>query len=324
MNRQAPKRHQRGVVGVLSFLICLSFLSLLFLEFATAKTREQQLSQAAPFYDRMKHIIQQINAYQMDQVGRGLTTVNGLGIFPHAWSLLEPYYLPSCNYSDEQKGLCLPSRKTPWGTEMQITLAYSADANRFPQMTISIPMQPKNDTFALERDAYISALGKLPGTRMDESKNAIQLVISRLDNAIQHDGVVKRSGNNSTLTGDWDTGGKFAITNAKDVLIRNRDGSQTNLSTMVLTTFVAKHGERVDKPQCPSHLKPDIQVAIKGLFPFTPANKFSDVGMQKAYVTAYSKYWQIGLDYWAVREYPNETVLMHDGEVSVSLRCIPN
>ncbi|QDF68714.1 hypothetical protein FJQ87_18595 (plasmid) [Shewanella sp. SNU WT4] len=324
MNRQAPKRHQRGVVGVLSFLICLSFLSLLFLEFATAKTREQQLSQAAPFYDRMKHIIQQINAYQMDQVGRGLTTVNGLGIFPHAWSLLEPYYLPSCNYSDEQKGLCLPSRKTPWGTEMQITLAYSADANRFPQMTISIPMQPKNDTFALERDAYISALGKLPGTRMDESKNAIQLVISRLDNAIQHDGVVKRSGNNSTLTGDWDTGGKFAITNAKDVMIRNHDGSQRNLATAVIDTFVAKHGDRVNKPKCPTHLKPDIQVAIKGVFPHSEANRFNEVSMQKAYTTPYTNYWVIGLDYYAVNKISSKWVFMHDGEVSVSLRCIPN
>ena len=314
--------HQRGFVGMISLLIGLSFLSLLLLEIATSKTREQKISQAAPFYDRMKHTVQQINAYQMDQVAGGRWTINELGIFPNNWRELEPTYLPHCNSSEENKGYCIPHSKTPWNTLMTMHKDFTLGTNSAPQLTITIPMQPNNTTFALERDAYIGALGKLPGARMDDAKNAVTLVISRLDNAIQHDGVVKRSGSNSTLTGDWDVGGEYAITNAADYLVRNSDGSQRNLSTAVIETFVAKHGESVDKPQCPKRLKPDIQVAIKGIFPHSEANKFNEVSMQKAYTTEYSRHWLVGLDYYAVNKDSREWVFMHDGEVSVSLRCI--
>lgn len=319
MNQQT---HQRGFVGVLSFLIILSFLSILLLEIATANMREQKISQAGPFYERMKHTVQQINAYQMDRVARGLNTVNELGIFPSNWQILAPAYLPYCESSEESKGFCLPNDKTPWDTRMRMEAGYSMGIDAVPQLTITIPMQPNNAEFALERDAYIGALGKLPGVRMDEAKNAVKLVISRSDNAIQHDGVVKRSGSNSTLTSDWDAGGEFAITNAADYLIRNSDGSQRNLSTAVIETFVAKHGERVNKPKCPTLLEPDIQVAIKGIFPHSKPNQFNEVSMQKAYTTEYSSYWSVGLDYYAVNKVSKKWVFMHDGEVSVSLRCI--
>ncbi|GIU51294.1 hypothetical protein TUM4438_40410 [Shewanella sairae] len=319
MNRQS---RQRGFVGVLSFLIALSFLSLLFLEFATAKTREQKLSQAAPFYDRMKHAVQQINAYQMDKVAGGNYTINDLGIFPTHWRDLEPVYLTPCSGSEQSNGYCLPHNKTPWDTDMTMEVSYVVGEIALPQLTITIPMQPNSTEFALERDAYIGALGKLPGARMDEAQNAVLLVVSRLDNAIQHDGVVKRSGNNSTLTGDWDVGGEFAITNTKDVLVRNSDGTQRNLATAVIETFVSKHGDRVDKPKCPTHLKPDIQVAIKGIFPHSKPNQFNEVSMQKAYTTEYASHWTIGLDYYAINKISKEWVFMHDGEVSVSLRCI--
>lgn len=314
-------KNQQGFIGVLSFLICLSFLSLLFLEFATAKTREQKLSQAAPFYDQMKHTIQQINAYQMDRVGRGLATVNSLDIFPHAWSLLEPNYLPRCNHNDEKNGICLPSRKTPWGTEMQIKLAYSG---WLPQMTITIPMQPKNDMFALERDAYIGALGKLPGARMDESQNAVLLVISRLDNAIQHDGLVKRSGNNSTLTGDWDVGGQKSIVNAKDVTIRNSDGSQRSLSAGIIDSLVAKNGQRIPKPKCPNHLKPKIQVSLKSTLPdrnYPADQQWFDTLHQVADYETQSNHWVVGLSYWAKLK-SGDWIKKHDGEINVQLFCL--
>ncbi len=315
---------QRGFVGVLSFLIVLSFFSLILIEIGTAKTREQKISQAMPFYDRMKHNIQQINAYQMDQVAGGRWTIDELAIFPSNWQQLEPRYLPHCNSSEENKGYCIANSKTPWNTIMTMVQSFALPPNSGPQLVITIPMHPNTTTFALERDAYIGALGKLPGARMDDAKNAVMLTISRSDNAIQHDGVVKRSGSNSTLTGDWDVGGQFAITNTKDVLVRNSDGSQTNLATMVLTTFVAKHGERVDKPKCPTHLKPDAQVAIKGIFPHREPDDFNEVSKQKAYTTEYSSHWLVGLDYYAINKISREWVFMHDGEVSVSLRCIPN
>ena len=147
--------HQRGFVGMISLLIGLSFLSLLLLEIATSKTREQKISQAAPFYDRMKHTVQQINAYQMDQVAGGRWTINELGIFPNNWRELEPTYLPHCNSSEENKGYCIPHSKTPWNTLMTMHKDFTLGTNSAPQLTITIPMQPNNTTFALERDAYI-------------------------------------------------------------------------------------------------------------------------------------------------------------------------
>ena len=315
------KNKQRGFAMILGMLITLSFLSLLLLQIAKGNTEEQMLAGATPFYERMKHIVQQINAYQMDQVASERSSINELTIFPPTWRQLEPEYLPNCNANDASKGNCIMNDTTPWGTKMLLRSNYTVP-NHIPQQTITIPLPPNNELFAFERSGYISALSKLAGARLDEGQNAVLIVISRLDNAIQHEQVVKRSGNNSTLSGDWDIGGNHAITNAKEVLIRNSDGSQMNLSGSVTDIFVAKHGDRVNKQKCPSHMKPDIQVAIKGIFTNSTAKDFNEVSKQKAYVDTFSNHWTIGLDYYAVNKISHNWEFMHDGEVLVSLRCI--
>ncbi|MBD1574737.1 hypothetical protein HC725_15900 [Vibrio sp. S17_S38] len=106
--------------------------------------------------------------------------------------------------------------------------------------------------------------------------------------------VVKRSGQDSTLIGNWDVGGNYAITNAKDFRIRNTNGTQRSLAVGVVDSFTIKSGKNITKPQCASGLTADVVTTPKFLELPAGTYEHAPVGVVKS---TYSTYWNLTLKY---------------------------
>jgi hypothetical protein len=190
------------------------------------------------------------------------------------------------------------------------------------RLQIQIPFpNATSDATRLEHQAVLETLSRFPGSEFNEASNSLFVWVDRIDSGVQQDALVKRSGDDSTLTGDWDVGGNYAITNAKDVTIRNSDGSQRSVGTGVVRAFVGKHNERVNKHKCPANLTPSIIVSIKSIFAQNNANNINTISQSKTYATESSTYWTLGLDYYAQLQGSSTWTLQHDGEISAFLIC---
>ncbi|NSM26842.1 hypothetical protein HT094_22340 [Shewanella sp. ZOR0012] len=277
-----------------------------------------------PFYQQLEYITKQVNAYQVDQIAQGWPP-SSAAVFPNTWSDLQPAYLPNCSTTDNNAGKCRKPEQTPWGTSMLMTKINSpvppSVTPRY-RLQIQIPFpNATNDATRLEHQAVLESLGRFPGSEFNEATNSLFVWIERIDSGVQQDALVKRSGDDSTLTGDWDVGGNFAITNAKDFTIRNSDGSQRSVGTGVVRAFVGKHNERVNKHKCPENLTPSIIVSIKSIFAQNNANNINTISQSKTYATENSTYWTLGLDYYAQLQGSSTWTLQHDGEISAFLIC---
>ncbi|RZR37141.1 type II secretion system protein, partial [Vibrio vulnificus] len=154
---------------------------------------------------------------------------------------------------------------------------------------------PDKDDAALkfERSATLSLLAQLPNIVYDDARNLITLRIERPDKAFSYESLVKRSGDDSTLLGDWDVGGDFSITNTRDVTIRNANGSQKLVSRGLSNVFTLQHGDMLQKPQCPTGLTPSINLALGYV---KIEGNFQLVGSQKPYlISETDTHWQVGL-----------------------------
>ncbi|MUJ27968.1 hypothetical protein GNP73_08270 [Aliivibrio fischeri] len=145
-----------------------------------------------------------------------------------------------------------------------------------------------------ESRIMLSMITALPNTYYEETTRLVSVLIDRPDMAFAYDGLVKRSGNDSTLLGDWDVGGDYAITNAKDYTIRNDDGSQQLVSRGLVKITQVEHGDFIDKPQCPTDQESDLTLSIHTV---TITNEFTLTGSIKPYVLSETDtQWQAGLE----------------------------
>ncbi len=305
-------------------IVGLSVLSMLIMHWQQRSKIMRIQALVNPFYQQLEYITKQVNAYQIDQIAQGWPP-SSAAVFPNTWSDLQPAYLPNCSTTDNNAGKCRKPEQTPWGTTMLMTKINSpvppSVTPRY-RLQIQIPFpNATSDATQLEHQAVLETLSRFPGSEFNEASNSLFVWVDRIDSGVQQDALVKRSGDDSTLTGDWDVGGNYAITNAKDVTIRNSDGSQRSVGTGVVRAFVGKHNERVNKHKCPANLTPSIIVSIKSIFAQNNANNINTISQSKTYATESSTYWTLGLDYYAQLQGSSTWTLQHDGEISAFLIC---
>ncbi len=305
-------------------IVGLSVLSMLIMHWQQRSKIMRIQALVNPFYQQLEYITKQVNAYQIDQIAQGWPP-SSAAVFPNTWSDLQPAYLPNCSTTDNNTGKCRKPEQTPWGTTMLMTKINSpvppSVTPRY-RLQIQIPFpNATSDATQLEHQAVLESLGRFPGSEFQAASNSLFVWVDRIDSGVQQDALVKRSGDDSTLTGDWDVGGNYAITNAKDVTIRNSDGSQRSVGTGVVRAFVGKHNERVNKHKCPANLTPSIIVSIKSIFAQNNANNINTISQSKTYATESSTYWTLGLDYYAQLQGASTWTLQHDGEISAFLIC---
>jgi hypothetical protein len=308
-----------GMVGMLSALILFGLISYGLTVAGTEAKKTAIYMKSKNFYEQLDVIKEALLAYQVDKITEGEVDPY---IFAPNWAALTPSYLPGCSTADNQAGKCRKAEQTLWGNTMTLVMIDVPTPTGIRGANqLTIPLPPKTEAFAFEHDVHLSTLLKLPFAKYDDVANTITWQVRKVGEELQHDGLVRRSGDNSTLTGDWDVGGGFAITNVKDVTIRNSDGSQRSIGAGVIRVFSARHGERVNKHKCPTGLTPDIIVARKAESAQSSANNLNSITQVKAYATSSGNNWIIGLDYYAQLQSNPSWILLHDGEVVVMLTC---
>lgn len=318
------KQNQKGFANIVMLIVGLSMLMYLMM-YGQQRFKIVQIQNVIkPFYQHLEYIKNQVNAYQIDQIAQGWPP-SSPAVFPNTWSNLQPAYLPNCSTIDNNAGKCRKPSQTPWGTSMDMARIYSpvpsSPLHRY-RLQIQIPLpNATSDATRLEHQAVLELFGRFPGSEYIEASNSLIVWIDRIDTGVQQDALVKRSGDDSTLTGDWDVGGNYAITNTKDVSVRNSDGTQRRLGAGVVSVLTANHNDRIKKHACPAGLTPRISTAVKSIFSGTAggANQTQSVSEIRSYFTESGSYWTVGLDYYA--NIGAQQVIKHDGEIEVSQLC---
>ena len=306
------KQKQAGF-GVVSIAITLVFIMTMGLWYAKAEQQRRLMSEVQPFVEQVAFIKDAINAYQLDKLNAGVA-LSSRSLFPARWSDLEGDYVTRCAAADHAKGYCKPIYQTPWGENM--TLSIKSLHSPYYAAKITIPLPQKAPLTERQRQAHMAGLATFAEATFDNSSNTITLLIHKLSDEVKHELLLSRTGD-KTLLGDWDVGGSFAITNARDVTVRNVNGTQRRLGAGVVNTLIAVDAQHISKHSCPQGLQPDITLSIKSLASEHLA--ISNLGQVKAWFEPRSRDWIVHLDYHATIE--GENTLVHDGELNVTQIC---
>ena len=323
-------RRQKGWVAplMLGATLVVSAMMLYAVEKSRAWQRQQVLDNANSFYNRVVYLENKIKAYVTGHFQMGYP-INGEQIFPYdLYQLVSRGYYPECSDADNEDGLCWKVNQTPWG-ELDYydyrVHAYPDRANAqyfYAEIKYQLP-NPSDPALANELRATRTLLAQLPNGRYDESTHVFTLRIDRPDKAFGYESLVKRSGDDSTLLGDWDIGGLFSITNARDYTIRNSDGTQKLVSNHLSSTLLVEDGAKIPKPSCPNNLEPKIYLSISSVGEIDHS-KYRYAGGVRTYLdkdktTALE--WVVRLDVAVWEKDTNKAAVVHDGQLVITTTC---
>lgn len=312
----AMQKHQKGFASLISLLVVLSVIGYLATFYVQHQQEQNIRNNQNSFYNHVTNLIAQINAYQSDQYDSG-TLPDSQNLFPASLATLQNGgYLPKCSTSDNQNGYCSKPEQTPWGKDIVYT-RQKVSGKSYYQATLTLTLPAITDANAFEQQVSISLFSQIAGASYNDSNRKITITIPRLENLLSLTAVVKRSGQDSTLTGNWDVGGNYAITNAKDFRIRNANGTQRSLAVGVVDSFTIKSGTNVTKPQCASGLVSDVVATPKFLELPSGTYEHAPVGIVKQNS---STYWKLTLKY-KYKDSSGNWVNGSNGTITVQTVC---
>ncbi|WP_042990168.1 hypothetical protein [Vibrio cholerae] len=314
---------EKGLSSLAALLIALTITSA-FVIYYSQYVQHQRMNQTAEkFYERLLYYRDSIHAYAADRYQAGWG-VNTQSIFPTRFSDLEGVYIPTCSVSDNEKGFCERYNQTSLGlipdsNYSVVPVPNAASPTHYrAEIVINLPDKTDNN-FKFERAAVLQYASQMPNVVYNDASNTLTLRVDRPDKAFAYDSLVKRSGDDSTLLGDWDVGGNFAITNVKDITLRNSDGSQKGVSSRLTDIYTVSHGTWIQKPKCPTgkNIVPSFSITE-----VLTDDNHTLTGMQRAYkLNENSTHIQVGLDVGAKRNLNGANVALHAGLVTVTLQC---
>ncbi|HDY8011555.1 TPA: type II secretion system protein [Vibrio vulnificus] len=316
-------RKQGGFALLAGLLIVIAVLSIGSIQYAQYLSKKRILSNTESFFNRVLYLKTQIHAYANDHYLQG-HAINGPNIFPARLTDLEGTYVPACNLADNQQGLCRKVTQTPWGeigaSDYRRALVTAPSGASYYRAEIDLKLPEKDDVaLKYERSATLSLLAQLPNIVYDDARNLITVRIDRPDKAFSYESLVKRSGDDSTLLGDWDVGGDFSITNTRDVTIRNANGTQKLVSRGLSNVFTLQHGDMLQKPDCPTGLTPSINLALGYV---KIEGDFQLVGSQKPYLLSENPtHWQVGLELRVKNLITHDFDKKNTGEILAITQC---
>lgn len=319
------KLKKQGGFLLISMLIVIGFITIggiIVVQMAQEKAIKENMNS---FYNHVVYLTQQVQAYSNYRVIQKGTPSDSIAVFPSNLGQLEGDFIPVCSSSDERKGLCRRYDQTPWGRidpswYRRIPVGNIGNPDfYYAELDLELP-DKTNVSFKKELAITLRLFSRLPNIKYDETANKITIRIDRPDKAIAYDGLIKRTGDDSTLTGDWDVGGNFAITNAKDISIAAADGSQIAISDKLFEGFDVNHGEWVNKPKCTSGQKSRIRYAIGSID--VPVSTHVMTGGMNTYVMSETPTrWQLGISIQTKRLSDGEPEVLNGGRISGSISC---
>ncbi|OCH37369.1 hypothetical protein A6E02_18705 [Aliivibrio fischeri] len=314
------RKKQGGFVMLIGLLIVLSLATMAWSTFSVQQQKQRIKADMHSFYNRLLFLKQQLHAYNADQYQSG-TSIHSITLFPNKLEELEGAYVHPCPPEENAKGLCYLINQTPWGSldyETQTVSLPTGEVTYRGRISFTLP-DPDDPTLTSESRMMLSMITALPNTYYEETTRLVSVLIDRPDMAFAYDGLVKRSGDDSTLLGDWDVGGDYAITNAKDYTIRNDDGSQQLVSKGLVSITQVEHGDFIDKPQCPTDQEPVLTLNIQTV---SIMNEYTLTGSIKPYVLSETNtQWQAGLEIRVRRNSTGTPDLSTKGIMNAFVQC---
>ncbi len=317
-------RHkQQGFAMLAGLLIVIGTLAIGGIYYSQYLTKQRIVRNSESFYNRVLYLKTQIHAYASDHYQDGWP-INGSGIFPTELSDLEGDYVPECSAADNAQGFCMAVNQTPWGEiadeDYRVIGVPDDYAPEYFRAEIDLHLPDKDDAaLKFEREATLSLFAQLPNIVYDDDENLLTVRIDRPDKAFAYDGLVKRSGDDSELLGDWDVGGDYSVTNAKDYTIRNSDGSQKIVSRGLTDIYTLEHEDRLEKPACPTGTEPRIALALGKI---KVPKEYELFGSQKPYlIETTDTDWQVGLEIRVKELSSGEYTSVNQGEILAITQC---
>ena len=318
-------KKQQGFALIASISIVLGVVTIASIKMAEYSSKQRILNNSESFFHRVIYLRTQVHAFVNDRYLEGWG-INGAAIFPNRLGALEPKYIPACSDADNAKRFCMKVNQTPWGEiddrDYRVVGIPKDDGSGIShyRAEFDIKLPAKNDdAFKYERNVTLAMLARVPNIFYDDANNILTVRIDRPDKAFAYESLVKRSGDDSTLLGDWDVGGNFAITNTKELTIRNTNGSQTRVSNKLTDIYTVEHGDWLDKPSCPNGLSPVINPVITSV---EPHRDYNLTGGQRAYRLAETAdRWQLGLDVLAIHKTSGTKRFLHGGVITALIQC---
>ncbi|MGR6863477.1 type II secretion system protein [Aliivibrio salmonicida] len=317
------KGKQAGMASLVALIIAMGATLLFVMEFTSTLTKNNIKANSQSFYNRLLFLNTQFHAFANDRylAGQGINTPH---IFPFELQQLEGDYLPICSDADNKEGYCFKYNQTPWGEiakdDYQVLPVGNpgAPSHYRAELTLKLP-DKDNEALKYDRQATLSMLAKMPNLFYDEPNSTLIMRIERPDKAFAYESLIKRSGDDSTLLGDWDVGGNHAITNAKDYTIRNSDGSQQLVSTGLVKILQVNHRDFIDKPRCPVDQEPNVTLSINTV---TVTNEFTLKGSIKPFILSETdRQWQVGLEIRVVINATGQPHSIEDGVITAFVQC---
>ncbi|GAL27729.1 hypothetical type IV pilin PilA [Vibrio variabilis] len=189
----------------------------------------------------------------------------------------------------------------------------------YAKLEFSVPDEG-DDLFKTQYNAMHEFLSPISGMTWDDTTNTMTYRIDKADLAFAFDGLVKRSGDDSWLLGDWDVGGRFAITNVRDITIADDSGGQISVSDKLTIIQTGQHGDWVNKPRCPPGQAPEL---FPSIVEASVGSDYTSTGSQKAYKLAENTtQWQLGLDVIVTRNSDGQRMPLHNGVINALMQCI--
>jgi hypothetical protein len=314
---------QKGFALMAGMLIFITVLSVVTIQYSQYLSKKRILNNTESFFNRVVYLRSQIPAYANTRYLQG-SPINGPTIFPRRLTDLVGDYVPACSTTNNNKGLCMKVNQTPWGNigtrDYRVIRVRPQNGASYYRAELDLKLPAKNDpALKYERNVTLSLLAQLPNIVYNDARNLITVRIDRPDKAFSYESLVKRSGDDSTLLGDWDIGGQHSITNARDYTIKNSDGTQSLVSRGLSSVITVKHNSKITKPSCPQNMQPRLNLAVSSVD--FDVSKYTYSGkIQTRLIEEKNKFWVVGLDY-LVWNKKRKGVIQHSGTITATISC---
>ncbi|WP_394230512.1 type II secretion system protein [Shewanella colwelliana] len=256
-------------------------------------------------------LINQIQRYQYYKTSNNLAASPVLAWPTSLVALVNDYnseFWSNCSTIESQQGFCKRPGYTPYGGSISYQVIDGTSAK------LTIPTGMTGD----KKRTWSTPLLRIPFSKV-LANGDVEIKIAPPMQSLVYDGFVQRDGS-TPLTGTWDLGGDYGITNAAGMSIRDTDGSQMIVGgTMSVETI--QSDTMVKKPSCPDFLEPAIQAMPIGMYGSSKASPL--IGNYRTLIQEWSSYWTVKLEYAAKQDSGNDFELRSAGDVAVTTYCLP-
>ena len=263
-------KRQSGL-ALLDVLFAIALMGLVIAGSASMMRSKKEIKNAEDYRVRIELVIEALQKHQYQQHTQSPPPPI-IDEFPPRLNDLvtadEQFWI-NCTPEDEAARYCLRPDYVPWtydrigyeAGQKNVTIGSGTRLIAYAELTFPLSRTVIEPMY---RPQWSKELLKIPYAKELPNGDVTVMVYNPLlsqlyDAFLQHDGSVP-------LSGDWDVGGQFAVTNAKDLTISNSDGTQKIVSTGLMNVMNVEHGDYVYKPSCPINQKADISVSIGSIY----------------------------------------------------------